>query len=172
MNLLSFPIAIRLYSGRCSGESWIRTFPDHGRMYVRFRMGRLEVLSVTTIEFGKISEIGKQTEQAGKLSKKLENGKYSTLYLSTMFNVSHHVHFNIIMYFCSRQNTLSCIFQHEVKITHFHTGIRNIIHCIFGLPNLPACLACLLFLEISPNSNNINIFLTRKKSLLLIITTN
>ena len=53
-----------------------------------------------SIEFGEISKIGKQTEQAGKLGKKPE-WKYGISYFSPKFTKSHLLHFYIILHFLS-----------------------------------------------------------------------
>ena len=75
--------------------------------------------------FGKISEIGKQAEQAGELGKKLKCKIFYIRYFSVIFNKFHLVYFNIIMYLCDCQNILSCIFQRVMQITHFHIGVQK-----------------------------------------------
>ena len=75
-----------------------------------------------SFEFGKISKISRQ---AGRLGKKLEK-KIWYIVFSPMFNKSHLVHFNIIMFFfCHYQDMLSCIFKRVMQIALYRTGVLN-----------------------------------------------
>ena len=82
-----------------------------------------ECLSLlVSIEFGEIQKMCKQVEQGGKLGKKLE-WKIQCILLSyfiIILNISHLVHFT-----CHCQNTLLCIFQHVIQVTHFTTGVEK-----------------------------------------------